>query len=118
MDVFFDTMSDFNVPGSRPKKTRSNFGNRPNRLSPLERHLARFGFLRRFAPVRVCVCVCVLCCLRRSVSVAGSLRPSSEYVYILLIPLFFDPAGLPYKYLVFAPEVDRRSSRDFEWTDL
>ena len=26
---FFDTMSDFNVPGSRPKKTRWNFGNRP-----------------------------------------------------------------------------------------
>ena len=22
VDVFFDTMSDFNVPGSRPKKTR------------------------------------------------------------------------------------------------
>ena len=29
VDVFFDTMSDFNVPGSRPKETRWNFGNRP-----------------------------------------------------------------------------------------
>ena len=29
VDVFFDTMSDFNVPGSRPKQTRINFGNRP-----------------------------------------------------------------------------------------
>ena len=28
VDVFFDTMLDFNVPGSRPKKTRWNFGNR------------------------------------------------------------------------------------------
>ena len=28
--MFFDTMSDFNVPGSRYKKTtRLNFGNRP-----------------------------------------------------------------------------------------
>ena len=27
--IFYDTMSDFNVLGSRPKKTRSNFGNRP-----------------------------------------------------------------------------------------
>ena len=26
------------------------------------------------------------------------------YIYIYY---FFDPAGLPYKYLVFAPEVDR-----------
>ena len=25
----FDTMSDFNVPGSRPKQTQWNFGNRP-----------------------------------------------------------------------------------------
>ena len=29
VDVFFDTMSDFNVPGSRPKKTLCNFGSRP-----------------------------------------------------------------------------------------
>ena len=29
VDTFFDTVSDFNVPGSRPKKTRWNFGNRP-----------------------------------------------------------------------------------------
>ena len=27
-------MSDFNVPGSRPKKTRWNFGNRPQQNSP------------------------------------------------------------------------------------
>ena len=25
MDVFFDTMSDFNVPGSRPKKSTMKF---------------------------------------------------------------------------------------------
>ena len=29
VDIFVDTMSDFNVPGSRPKKTRWTFGNRP-----------------------------------------------------------------------------------------
>ena len=29
VDVVFYTMSDFNVPGSRPKKTRRIFGNRP-----------------------------------------------------------------------------------------
>ena len=41
------------------------------------------------------------------------------YIYIFIYFLFvFDPAGHPYKCLVFAPEVDRRSPRDFEWTDL
>ena len=30
VDVFVDTMSDFNVPGSRPPKTRRNFGKRRN----------------------------------------------------------------------------------------
>ena len=29
VNVFFDTMSDFNVPKFRPKKIRLNFGNRP-----------------------------------------------------------------------------------------
>ena len=29
VDISFDAMSDFNVPGSRPKKARCNFGNRP-----------------------------------------------------------------------------------------
>ena len=29
------------------------------------------------------------------------------YIYIYMYFSFFDPAGLPYKYLVFAPEVDR-----------
>ena len=34
--------------------------------------------------------------------------------------LFFDPEGLFPTGIptVFAPEVDRESSRDFEWTDL
>ena len=40
------------------------------------------------------------------------------YIYIYIYIFVFDPAGLPYKFLVFAPEVDRRSPRDFEWTDL
>ena len=39
------------------------------------------------------------------------------YIYIYFFS-FFDPEGLPYKFLVFAPEVDRSSSRDFEWSDL
>ena len=51
----------------------------------------------------------VTCCLRSLTSAEA--RVSHFFS-------FFDPAGLPYKYLVFAPEVDRRSSRDFEWTDL
>ena len=40
------------------------------------------------------------------------------YIHAYIYFFLFDPASLPYKYLVFAPEVDRRSSRDFEWTDL
>ena len=40
------------------------------------------------------------------------------YHISLYIFYFVDPEGLPNKFLVFAPEVDRRSSRDFEWTDL
>ena len=40
------------------------------------------------------------------------------YLHIFFFFLFFDPEGLSDKYLVFAPGVDRWSSRDFEWTDL
>ena len=29
------------------------------------------------------------------------------YVYVVYFFLFFDPEGLPYKFLVIAPEVDR-----------
>ena len=29
------------------------------------------------------------------------------YMYIYIYIYYFDPEGLPYKFLVFAPEVDR-----------
>ena len=38
-------------------------------------------------------------------------------LYILFL-LFLTQRVFSDKYLVFAPEVDRRSSRDFEWSDL
>ena len=38
--------------------------------------------------IHICRCICV-------------------YVYIYIYIIFFDPEGLPYKFLVFAPEVDR-----------
>ena len=43
------------------------------------------------------------------------------YIYIYIYMFFcFDPEGLFPTGIptVFAPEVDRESSRDFEWTDL
>ena len=43
------------------------------------------------------------------------------YIYIAYIYIYlFDPEGLFPTGIptVFAPEVDRESSRDFEWTDL
>ena len=42
---------------------------------------------------------------------------TKSYIIILSF-ILFDPEGLPYKFLVFAPEADRWSSRDFEWSDL
>ena len=41
--MFFYTMSDFNVPGSRPKKARLNFGNRPYRRVWADLDVRSFG---------------------------------------------------------------------------